>query len=112
MEADILIRANQAIKNTALPEHNGPPPKVIGIKKLPSGAFFLEMDSKSSADLLQQTPLAPNFMKNFSDTSIIKVNNYSIIVEFTLTTFNLTSQEDLAKVEAANSLLPGDIATA
>ena len=51
-------------------------------------------------------------MKNFSDTSIIKVNNYSIIAEFTPTTFNPTSQEDVAEVEAANSLLPGNIATA
>ena len=51
-------------------------------------------------------------MKNFSDSSIIKVNNYLIIAEFTPTTFSTTSPEDLAEVEAANSLLPGDIATA
>ena len=112
MEANILIKANQAIRNTALPEHNGTLPKVIGINKFPSGAFFLEMDSKSSADLLQQTMLTSSFMKIFSDTSIIKSNNYLIIAEFTPTTFNPMSQEDLAKVETANSLLPGNIATA
>ena len=88
-EADILIKANQVIRNIPLPENDGPLPKVIGIKKLPSRAFFLEMDSEISAELLQQTTLAANFIKNFRNTSIIKANNYLIIVEFTPTTFNL-----------------------
>ena len=88
-EADILIKANHVIRNIPLPENDGPLPKVTRIKKLPSRAFFLEMDSKISTDLLKQTTLAANFIKNFRNTSIIKTNNYLIIVEFTPTTFNL-----------------------
>ena len=89
-----------------------PPPRVIGIKKLPSGALYLEADSEASTELLQHPDLTNEFIKNFSNTSILKPNNYPTIVEFIPTMFNPTAHEDLEKVERANSLQPGDITTA
>ena len=48
-EADILLQANHSIKDMSLSEPLVPLPKVLGIKKLPSSALFLEMDSEHSA---------------------------------------------------------------
>ena len=89
-----------------------PLPKVLGIKKLPSGALFLKMDSEDSAEVMQQTTIDTNFIGNFSDSSTVNPNNYPIIVEFVPTAFNPTSQDNITEIEVANSLQPGAITTA
>ena len=108
----MLTKANQAIMSTPAFGIHQQPPRVIRIKKLPSGALYLEADSEASAELLQQPGLANECIKNFSNTSILKPNNYLIIVEFIPTTFNPSACKDLEKVERANSLQPDDITTA
>ena len=109
-EANILTKANEVIKNLILPELlQTPPPKkkIFGVKKLPSRAFFLEMNSESSADLLQQSTLRTDFIRKFNDS--IKPNNYLIIAEFVPTSFDPSLREELAAVESANALQLGNV---
>ena len=112
LEADILAKANKAIQKLTLTNQPSPLPEVVGVKKLPSGAMFLEMNSEEAAALFLQPTLTCDFIRHFNNTSIIRPNNYPIIVQFVPTSFNPSSKEELAAVEAANSLQPGDITTA
>ena len=89
-----------------------PPPLAVSVKKLPSRAFFLEMNSETTAELLLNPTLTSDFIRKFNTTSTIKPNNYPIIAEFVPTSFDPTSKEGLTIVELANSLQPGDITTA
>ena len=111
-EADILSKVNKAIEKLTLTNDPSPLPKVVGIKKLPSRAMFLEMNSEEEAELFLQPTLTHDFIRNFNNTSIIRPNNYPTIVEFVTTSFNPSSKEELVVVEVANSLQPGDITTA
>ena len=98
-EANILSKANLAIKNMSLTDPLNPLPKVIGIKKLPSGALSLEMGSEDSAEVMQQTTISTDFISSFSDSSTVKPNNYPIIAEFVLIAFNPTLQENITEIE-------------
>ena len=89
-----------------------PHPLAVSVKKLPSRAFFLEMNSETSAELLLNLTLTSDFIRNFDTTSTIKPNNYPIIAEFVPTSFDPTSKEGLTMVELTNSLQPSDITTA
>ena len=81
-------------------------------KEAPKHNLFLEIDLICSTEVMQQPTPATDFIRNFSDTSIIKSNNYLILVELVPTMFNPTLQGNLVEGEAANSLQPGDIITA
>ena len=81
-EADILAKVNEAIKKLSITDPPHPHPLAVGVKKLPSRAFFLEMNSETSAELLVNPTLTSDFIRNFDTTSTIKPNNYLIIAEF------------------------------
>ncbi|KAF8522514.1 hypothetical protein JB92DRAFT_3110585 [Gautieria morchelliformis] len=110
-EPDILDRANRAVGEMEW-EDDQEKPRAVGVQRLPSDAFFLELQTEETAELLQTRQTATSFLSKFSSDSIIKPNNYSIIAEFVPIRFNPESRAELEGVETGNSLEQDDIVSA
>ena len=109
-EADILAKANEAIKKMSITDSPLPHPS-SRCKETPKRSILPRNELRNLCRGTLKPMLTSDFIRNFDTTSTIKPNNYPIIAEFVPTSFNPTSKEGLTMVELANSLQPGDITT-